>query len=283
MTLRVTGRTFSRPGRALLVLDDSRFHPLPNPGAGYQTARVRDSNALLSAVRRAPPSTAVLIAPFEDHSGALDPRLRDLLLAAPQLPVLAAADLRGSPVVGLRQILAWGVSEIVDIRLEGDPEALKRRLKAAHGRPLKRRLEAGLSRFVSANAMTLIRAAAEVACDGGLSPDLAGVFGVNERTVGDWCTRAGIPPPRRLLAWARVLLGTALLEETRRSWVNAARCSGYVEAKALRRAIRTLVPQAMADVRGVRPEFSCVISEFEADLRRHRERGRKAPRVSMRR
>ncbi|MBV9108522.1 MAG: hypothetical protein JO306_03845 [Gemmatimonadetes bacterium] len=219
----------------------------------------------------------MLVAPFQERSGTVDPQLYDLLIAAPLLPVVAAADLGESARASLRQIVAWGISEVLDIRLESRPEALERRLRVTHGRPLKRRIESGLSRFVSANALTLVRAAVEVACDGGLSSDLASVFGVNERTVGDWCTRAGVPPPRRLLAWARVLLGTALLEETRRSWVNVARCSGYVEANSLRRAIRTLVPEAMSDASGHRPEFTRAMSGFEADLRRHRERVRKAP------
>lgn len=260
--------------RTLLVLDDATFHPLPFPAEGYRATRVVGWDALRAAVRRAPPSTAVLVAPFSASSGAPDPRLQELLSAAPLLPVLVAVDLGASDPADVRALLGWGVSEVVDVRLEGGPEALVPRFRAAHARPFKRRLEAGLSRYVSPNAMTLIRAAAAVVCDCGLSPELAGVFGVNERTVGKWCAAEGLPPPRRLLAWVRVLLGVALLEEGTRSWNNAARSTGYVDASGLRRAVAGFLPPPRADAPSGRPSFQTGMAAFDGELHQCRERMR---------
>ncbi|HEX8244156.1 MAG TPA: hypothetical protein VF541_11685 [Longimicrobium sp.] len=185
-----------------------------------------------------------------------------------------AVDLAASDPVDVRVLLEWGVSEVVDVRLEGGPEALVPRFRAAHARPFKRRLEAGLSRYLSPNAMTLLRAAAGVACDCGLSAELAAVFGVNERTLGKWCAVEGLPPPRRLLAWVRVLLGVALLEEGTRSWNNAARSTGYVDASGLRRAVAGFLshPRAGADER--RPSFQTAIAAFDGELHQRRERRR---------
>jgi transcriptional regulator GlxA family with amidase domain len=127
-----------------------------------------------------------------------------------------------------------------------------------------------LSRYVSPNAMTLIRAAAAVVFDCGLSEELAGIFGVNERTLGKWCTAEGLPPPRRLLAWIRVLLGAALLKEGTRSWNNAARSTGYVDASGLRRAVAGFLrpPQPGADER--RSSFHAALAAFDSELHQRR-------------
>ena len=278
MTPRLTPPSRDDRVRALLVLDDSAFYPLPFPAQGYRATRVSGWDALLAAVRRAPPSSAVLVSPLSASSGSPDPRLGELLSAAPLLPVVAAADLASCAAGDIEALLRWGVSEVVDIQLEGGPEALVPRFRAAHARPFKRRLEAGLSRYVSPNAMTLIRAAAEVVSDRGLSPELASVFGVNERTVGHWCSREGVPPPRRLLAWMRVLLAIGLLEERGRSWTNVALSTGYVDAKGLRRAIRGFVSRTSQGTGERRPGFADAIVAFEADLHRCRERLRMAGR-----
>jgi hypothetical protein len=240
--------------------------------------RVPSWDALLSAVRRTPPSTAVLVAPFREPAGDPDPGLHDLLSSAPLLPVVAAIDLGSRASVEVEAVLGWGVSEVLDVGLEGGAEALVPRFRAAHARPFKRLLEGGLSRYVSANAMTLLRAAAEVACDRGLSPALADVFGVKERTVAEWCASEGLPPPRRLLAWARVLLAVALLEEDARSWANVASSTGYVDASGLRRAIHGLLRPGLSGSSPRRPSFEVAMAIFDGELHRCRERLRNASR-----
>jgi hypothetical protein len=274
MTLREPPSLRTPSARSLLVLDDTAFHPLPFPAEGYRATRVLGWDALHTAVRRAPPSTAVLVAPFSASSGAPDPRLRELLSAAPLLPVLVAVNLAASDPADVRVLLEWGVSEVLDVRLEGGPEALVPRFRAAHARPFKRRLEAGLSRYLSPNAMTLVRAAAGVACDCGLSAELAAVFAVNERTVGKWCAAEGLPPPRRLLAWVRVLLGVALLEEGTRSWNNAARSTGYVDASGLRRAVAGFLHPRQTGADERRPSFQTALAAFDGELHQRRERRR---------
>ncbi|HET7229010.1 MAG TPA: hypothetical protein VFJ16_03375 [Longimicrobium sp.] len=275
MTLPEAPPIRAHPVRTLLVLDHPAFNPLPFPAEGYRAIRVTGLDALLAAVRRAPPSTAVLVAPFGSAGGEPDPALQVLLASAPLLPVVAAADLASCAPAGVETLLRWGVSEVVDMGLEGGPEALVPRFRAAHARPLKRRLEARLSRYASANAMTLVRAAAEVACDCGLSDDLAAVFGVNERTVADWCAREGVPPPRRLLGWVRVLLAVGLLEELGRSWTNVARSTGYVDGKGLRRAIGGLVrPEPRDGTIPRRPSFEMAMAAFDRELHEAREKVR---------
>ncbi|HYJ79075.1 MAG TPA: helix-turn-helix domain-containing protein, partial [Longimicrobiaceae bacterium] len=167
-------------------------------------------------------------------------------------------------------LLEWGVSELLDLELEATPEALLPRLRGAHARPLKRRVEKMLSQYVSAYAGTLVRAACEVAVDGGGAPELAGRFGVEPRTIAAWCRREALPAPRRLQAWLRVLLAATLLEEPERSVTNAARCAGYANDHALRRAMRDLAGSDPSTLPRDRL-FAAAAERFNAELRDLRE------------
>lgn len=168
-------------------------------------------------------------------------------------------------------LLEWGVSELVDLPIEAPPEALVARLRAAHARPFKRRLEE-LSRYASGNAMTPHPGGRGVTADGGLSTDVAAVFGVRERTLAGWCTREALPPPRRLLAWTRVLLAVGLLEEPARTWRNVGHATGYVDEGGLRRAIKRLVGEVNA-LSDRRPHaFANALAAFARELRARRER-----------
>ena len=176
-----------------------------------------------------------------------------------------------------RTLLDQGVTELADAELEGTPDAIRPRLEAVHAQPLKRLVEPALSRFVSTNARTLVRAAAQVTTDGGKADDLAAIFGATERTVSGWCVREALSPPRRLLAWMRLILALALLEAPRRSVANAAMGAGYSFDYALRRAVR--------DMLGGTPRqrsVSDALTGFGTELRLLRERRREQGREPVR-
>jgi AraC-like DNA-binding protein len=242
---------------------------------GYEVRPCPSWDALIEAARREVPSTAVLVDAYADSREEPDAALHELLQVAPLLPVLVPVNLSASSPERVRPLLEWGVSELVDFPIEAPPEALVARLRAAHARPFKRRLEM-LSRYASGNAMTLIRAAAEVTADGGLSTDLAKVFGVRERTLAGWCAREALPPPRRLLAWTRVLLAVGLLEEPARTWRNVARSTGYVDEGGLRRAIKSLVGGENALAERRQPASAQALVVFAAEMRDRRERLRRS-------
>jgi AraC-like DNA-binding protein len=155
-----------------------------------------------------------------------------------------------------------GVSDFVDLPIEHNPSSLLVRLQSTHARPFKRRLEKGLP-DVSSSALTLVTHAAGVAADGGLSTDLAREFGVSERTLAGWCSREGLPPPRRLLVWLRVLLALTLLEEPWRTMNRTARAVGYTDDSSFRRAAASLLGQR---VRRGGPTFKAALASFAAEL-----------------
>ena len=260
--------------RPLVILDSAPLRRLAAPGAEYDARVVYSREALFAALEAAHPSTVVLLDPYVERlAGGPSPLVREVIWRCPSLPVVAALQLRPERVHDVRTLLDWGVSEVLDLELEPTPRGVLARLRAAHARPLKRRLEDVLSRYVSHTAHDILRAAAEVAVDGGAAPQLAARFGVEPRTLAGWCTREALPAPRRLQAWMRVLLGAALLEEPARSVANVARGAGYANDHALRRALRDL---AGADPAALPRDqaFARASERFNDELLSLRERAR---------
>jgi AraC-like DNA-binding protein len=249
--------------RTLLLLDSPALRPFTFMGGEYR-AQVLDWAALIPAARCALPSAAVLVDGFTSREPEPDPRLKDLLKAAPSLPVLVGFDLATARAPGVRLLADLGVSDFVDLPIEHNPSSLLVRLQSTHARPFKRRIEKGLP-DLSLHALTLVTRAAGVAADRGLSTDLAQEFSVGERTLTGWCTREGLPPPRRLLAWLRVLLGIALLEEPWRTMQDTARAVGYTDDSTFRRAAAALLGQRL---RRGDPPFDAALAAFGADLKK---------------
>lgn len=223
--------------RTVLVLD-GHFHHL-EPTERYQPRPCATWDELVQLTQTAPPRT-VLMVRAEPGDGALQ-ALEMIMRATPSVPVVAALSFFGPGAAPhLRAVLASGVSEVVNLDLERTLPAMQPALRRAHARPLKRRLEADLPVWMSETARTLLRAAAETVVDGGGRQVLASIFAVQQRTVADWTSELGLPPPRRLLGWTRVLLALTLLEEAGRTVRNVAESCGYSDDTALKRAVENL-------------------------------------------
>jgi AraC-like DNA-binding protein len=261
--------------RTVLVTATPALRRLAGRTGEYQPRWFDGWDDLSAAIETAPPAVTVLAdaylgsAPGEGPS----PRLRELLRWRPAVPVIAAMPLRPELAGDTVAVFEWGVSEVLDLVLETRPAAVQSRLRDGRARPLKRRVEAILSPYASENARNLLRAACEVAVEEGGAPELAALFRADPRTVAGWCRREGLPAPRRLLAWTRVLLAATLLEEDGRSIVNSARGAGYATDHALRRAMRELVGGDPSTV--PRKElFGRAAERFNAELRDLREEAR---------
>ncbi|HEX8272234.1 MAG TPA: helix-turn-helix domain-containing protein [Longimicrobiaceae bacterium] len=259
--------------RAVLALASPRLDVLRELPAPYAVHPVDGWDELHARLRTAPPSTAVLV-DADAPGGGLDGRVRELVARFAMNPVVPVLELEPGRVDDLRELLRWGVSEVVNFPVEILPGAVAHRLAHAHARPLKRRLEALAPRTLSEDAMTLLYAAAEVAVDVGGAPDLARRLGARPRTVAGWCAREGFPPPRRLQAWVRLLLAAALLEDPGRTVVGAARACGYSNDHSLRRAMRELVGELPPRARA----YEAAAAAFAAELsRRDGDRTRNPP------
>lgn len=212
-----------------------------------------DGARLRDAAAAAPPSALVLVRVDDpDTSDRGWFQERDL---PPSIPVVGLVARGAAVTPEVRTLIGERLSGIAAVERELASVGAWQ-LRRAHARPFKRRIEAGLSGLVSGRALLLLRSAVEVVVDRAGAAALAARLGVGERTAADWFRRSGLPFPGRVLAWLRVLLGVALMEEPR-AIQNVAHGAGYSNAHAFRRAVLKLLPDASPDLRAVRWEDAC--------------------------
>jgi AraC-like DNA-binding protein len=261
-----------RTRRDLLVLE-GEFSSFPQRLGGSVVRALPGWEALRESVRTAAPSTVVLV-----RAGGAEREiesLRELILETPSVPVVAAVSSARATTAQVRALLDAGLAEIANADEHTTLAALAPALRQAHARPLKRRLEERMPVWVPEDARTLVRAAAETVVDGGGREVFAGIFGIYVRTVTARCVDAGLPPPRRLVGWMRVLLALTLLEEAHRTVMNVAVCCGYTDNSSLKRAIENFTAcPGSASIR--EHTFATAFDRFTAELLRLRHSGKRA-------
>lgn len=224
----------------VLVLASPRLSAMVGSALPPDARWVGDADTFVAALHAAPASAIALIDPFSAR-GRVTWEARRILTEAGVVPVVAVVDLSPGSVPHVRELLDQGLADVVDLGMERTADAAWPRVRAATARPLKRRIEKGLPEWISQDGLTLVRAVAEGVVRGGTADDLGGRFGVEERTFAGWCRKEGLPAPRRLQAWIRLLLALALLERPERSVLAAARAAGYANESSMRRAFRSML------------------------------------------
>lgn len=264
--------------RTLLLLhpDDRLAAELGRiPSLPYRVQRVADWRSLKDLLGRSAPTTLCVVYPFGSagENGGLSEELHDLLREFPSATVVAALHVDPTRPDALQALLQWGVADWLDLVRENTPAAITRRLRRVWGRPVQRLLGRALPRGVPSRARMLLSAAVEVVAAGGQAPEMAAALGVAERTVPRWCVRADLPPPRRLLAWLRLLLAADLLDHPGRSIESVARATGYAGAQSLKTALRNLIGMSVREMRA-RGAFQMVAEAFSTELFELREAAR---------
>lgn len=232
------------PGRPLLILHTNgalREHLRRVGARGFHCTFVASWNGLREAVISSPPAAILVVDPYAPGprgAPVLSSDLRSLLREFPSATVLAAMDVPPGRSRDLRTLGEWGVSDVICLDEDDTPEAVYRRLRSVEGRTLQALLERTLPPLLSGRARMLMMTAAEVVSIGGKGRDLARRLHLSERTVLRWAERAGLPAPRRMLAWMRILLAAALLDDPGRSVLSVAHACGYSSDSSLRRAMQ---------------------------------------------
>ncbi len=238
----------------------------------FRLTLVAGWDELGAALRRAPGTAVSVVDPY-DAGGELASELRVLLDDLPSATVLAACTVNPERADDLRTLLKWGVADVIALGREDSAPALARRIRAVQGRTIHRLLRRALPRGVPSRARSLLTTAAETVAAGGQAPELAAALGVNERTVPRWFERADLPPPRRLLAWLRLLLAAELLDDPGRSVASVARACGYASEVSLKAALRQFMGAPPSELRE-RGAFETAANLFSRELFELREAAR---------
>lgn len=261
------------PTRPVIVMhSDPRLHRRVSLAASapYSLRTVATWAALHDMIRDSPPSALAIVDVSTTGSGpgsGGDP-LEALVTDFPSLPVLVALPLDEASPALLRHLGDLGIAGVVVLGHDDTPMALRARFDAAHAAPLKRRLAAVLPRDLSGQAHAVLDACADLAADAGLARDLVRRFGTSRRTLLRITDRAALPPPRRLMAWMRVLLAASLLDESSRSVMEVSRGCGFSSDGGLRRVVSKFTGMNPTELRRA-GAFRTAAPRFVADLERH--------------
>lgn len=244
--------------RPLLVMHpDAAFRERVRKACGndYHFQAIPDWESLQEAIRESPPAAVALVYPYETWNasngpgGELSPRLESLMGEFPSLAVLAALEVTPDRFNDLRTLGRWGVVQVISLDHDDTAYAISQRLKAARGRPLRALIEQVLPPETSGRARAIIEAATDVVTAGQHGRDLAKSLHLSRRTLLRWCQRAGLPAPRRLLAWMRVLLACELLDDPGRTVLSVAHTCGYSSDSGLRRITQKFLGSSPTDLR----------------------------------
>lgn len=247
--------------RPLLVMhSDPAFRDRVRQACGndYHFQALADWDALRDAVRESPPAALVVVDPYEAELGSglrrngqseLSPALRGLLTEYPSTAVLAAIEVRPERFDDLRTLGKWGVVQVISVDHDDTPFSISQRLRGARGRPLRALIEEVLPPETSGRARAILEAATDVVTVGEHGRDLASSLHLSRRTLLRWCQRAGLPAPRRLLAWMRVLLACELLDDPGRTVLSVAHTCGYSSDSGLRRITQKFLGSSPTELR----------------------------------
>ena len=253
--------------RPLLILHaDTGFQQRVREAAGadFRDRVIDDWEALHQAVASAPPASVVIVDPFE-ADGSLSPSLRELLADFPSTSLIAAFEVTPDRGDAMRTLGSWNVVDVIALGHDDTPAAIGLRLRAARGRQLQRRVGNVLPPETPGRARALLEAAAAIVSAGGQGIDLAESLNLSRRTLLRWSERAELPPPRRTLAWMRILLAASLLDDAGRTVLGVARACGYSSDSGLRRVLQRFLGTSASELRNGRA-FETAAAAFLAEL-----------------
>ncbi len=257
--------------RPLLVLHPEKAFRERVRKAGLQKFEIQQVTTwtdLREAVQESAPGALVVVDPHADANGhgTLSPALHAFLLDFPSTTVLAALDVRPEDFRHLLTLGAWGIADLICLEQDATAEAIGQLLLSVSGMRLRALLEELLPPTTPGRARSILLIAADAVSSGGHATDLADALGVTRRTLLRWCEDAGLPAPRRIMTWMRILLAAEMLDEPGRTVASIAFACGYASDTALR---TTLTMQLGKTPKALRQEgaFMAASQAFLHELR----------------
>jgi AraC-like DNA-binding protein len=212
---------------------------------------VEDWDGLHERLRSAPGSALVVVDPLVQGNGAgiAAAQVSRLVDRFPSLTITAAIPVGQGSERRILKLGEAGITEVIDLDEENTTVAVGQRLRATRSRRLRTLLDRALPTRMSGLARSILSAAIDVVADGGQGSDLADQMNVTTRTLSRWCRRAALPPPKRLLAWIRILAAADLIDDPGRTVSDVALSCGYAADTSLRHALRAFLGRGPRELR----------------------------------
>ena len=239
--MSIASRSLSAP--VLTVLDPDERARVDAAGAGLYRAIHRDSVAeVLEDLKRQRVSAVLLSVVRCARDG--DHRTATMVREFPSVPTVALLGNTPATAEALLQLGNAGVTRLVDVRLPSGWTRLRQLLGNQAPREVDRvALDAIRAELGGATPDCLVFFEALFAASDrvGTIRDLALQAGVLPSTLMSRFFRAGLPAPKRYLAFARLLRAARLFEDTGHSIADVANALEYSSPQSFGRHVRTLL------------------------------------------
>jgi AraC-like DNA-binding protein len=243
----------------------------------FALQRLSDWTELRQSLASAPHTAVCFVDAMVSVGGApsLAEGIREIGQQFPIVAVVACVRVVDCTTDVLAALQEWGVAEILDVEKERSPAAVARRLQVVKTVWAQRLFKRALPKKLSARGRILLYAVAEVAAEGGYVSELADQLGVSRSTVTRWCAAAGVPEPRRMFSWTKLLLAADLLGDPQRSIESAARIAGFSSAASFASSTRAFTGLSPTDLRSA-GAFETVAALARSEFRASREEARQS-------
>jgi AraC-like DNA-binding protein len=233
----------------------------PAAGAGIRSvARVADLRDALAAR----PYALVVVEARDADGVSTEETVRALRARHPSLAVLGYATARPGLSGDVLALARAGVHELVVAGIDDVATVLRAALARTARRSSAERLLAELAGFVPADALPLLRYGLEHAAAAPTVEELARALGVSRQALATRMRAAGLPAPRALAVWCRLLLAAELLAGAGRSVDEVSLTLDFPSSNAFRNVLRRHAGVGPSDVR--RAGSGVVLAAFQAAL-----------------
>lgn len=256
---RVVALVLTRERRARIVAGVGR-------AATVCFCQQRDELAALAAH----PSTVVVITEARDANQApVAPIVARVTAGRSCVPVIAYVACPGTPPNDIVDVVRAGASDLIREGFDDAGVAFRAALRTAVVRAAASLVTRDVAPVAPPSVWPVIAYALAHADRDLTVVELARALGVHRRTVARRLRAVGVPGPRALICWCRLLLAAWMLEGTTRTVESVALALDFASAGALRNAFRRYASLSVSDVRD-RDGFRRVSEAFGCRLRQRR-------------
>jgi len=209
---------------------------------------------------------SIVVADHRDYDGSSTlPGIRRIRVAYPSIPVVMYVPLSNEISGLVLEYARVGVSQLVFQGVDDLRTPLRAAVHAALDHASALGVGAELEALVPSNLLPFLRYCLEHARrDMGVEA-AATAMGVHRKTLVDRMRAAGLPSPRAIIAWSRLVLAARLLDDPGRTVEQVALMLDFPSGTALRNMFKRYTGLRTSEVRqngGVR----CVLHAFKREL-----------------
>jgi AraC-like DNA-binding protein len=230
----------SRPVLVALVLGSDERRQVSDAVRSRAVVRFVDRlDELLSTLRTEErPILALLVEPRDRDDRQVAGTVRTLRQRLPTLPIVGYCRIGHEYSAAIRELAVAGVHELVFRGVDDSGVMLRSVLSSAAHATVAEAVLGELLPLMPAPLHPFIQFCLTSPSHAHSVGGVAGALGVNRKTLVNYCARANLPSPGRLLSWCRILLAAHYLATTTRTVERIALQLDFASDTALRNMIK---------------------------------------------